>query len=1148
MIARFHYDDETLDRLLHDRLHDQERNVSGHVETCEQCQSRLETLSQQGLTWDEAGQMLRRDSLDEQPDATCDRMFLEPTNHPGSLGRFGRYEIMEFLGRGGMGIVMRGFDLALNRHSAIKVLAPELATSAASRKRFSREAKSAAAVVHPHVVPIQTVDEHDGLPYLVMPVIEGKSLQQRVDFDGPLEIVEVVRIAGQVAEGLAAAHDQGLVHRDIKPANILLENGVERVQITDFGLARAADDASMTRSGVIAGTPQYMSPEQAHGDTIDQRSDLFSLGSLIYFMLTGRSPFRAETTMGVLNRVANDDPRPLRSIDPNVPDWLQAIVTRLLAKQPVDRYQSAAEVAELLGRCLEHLQQPTTTPLPESLRVLTATQQGHRRPPWAKFIVAAVSGFAMFFAGFMIVLELSKGTLTIKSDAGDVPIRIMQGDQVVETMTVTRTGKSIRVAAGNYVVEIEGGFDDLVIQGGSVSLQRRGSEVVSIVRAEDAVRSTAVNRSSESDAPSDWKSTKDPSTVRRLANEDAKHGKYKQSLEKLLWYWENAVAIMPSHSAVRRSFLLSDWLELGESYPPALEKLRHVRDELKERILATDQIRVRSDDFADFVNINRVLREDQQSKDVYEKILARDPQDAKRLQPWLRFVGPQEAPNAVTNARTQDVVRSPAAKRPPESDARSDWRATKNPSTVLHLANEDSKHGKHKEVSRANDPVSQPDPDLIVVDAPGRWTLPGGARLTISSPEIEKFGKVYVASIRWPASGPLPALRHFFYVVKKEHTRWSVAWKTDSPILWAVAEGHFQSGSSIRSIDFSSPAYVVTSTQYGDDNFDLRTPELNAIQRSTRVPFSISGPGLRLPKDLDSLLTKRFGKGKSMKYGISSLLPTGLHSAGGQYAETAVTEGRWTIQGQVRDGSGNPIYGVAVEARTEFHPTITIASTTTGVDGSYVLSFHMDLRTLYGFRGVTVQPKLQGFAETSASRDGEFNLLQADEEDTAAVSRHLHDAMSQLTSHQGLQFADVPEPKRFSDRIAVLGKTSTADFVMLPATTVQGHVKDAQGEPIPKAFVSLRLPGQRPGYSLASTTADEAGRFQLEGLLAGTHMELVVNEFQRPSETATIDKLVLPHGRFILMDLIFENADGTRSLSIRNLNSLTDSPPPESAD
>ncbi|MCA9135428.1 MAG: serine/threonine protein kinase, partial [Planctomycetales bacterium] len=275
MIARNHYDDETLNRLLLDRLGESDGEVARHVEFCETCQMRMESISQDGMTWEEVSRMLLPEdelnalqstvpSADESSHLRqSTKGFLEPSDHPDSLGRFARYEIMELLGRGGMGIVMRGYDTQLNRNSAIKVLAPELASSAAARRRFFREAKSAAAVVHPHVVPIQTVDEHSGLPYLVMPVVEGQSLQHRVDQEGPLRIVEAVRIAAQVAEGLSAAHEQGLVHRDIKPANVLLENGLERVQITDFGLARAIDDASMTRSGVIAGTPQYMSPEQA---------------------------------------------------------------------------------------------------------------------------------------------------------------------------------------------------------------------------------------------------------------------------------------------------------------------------------------------------------------------------------------------------------------------------------------------------------------------------------------------------------------------------------------------------------------------------------------------------------------------------------------------------------------------------------------------------------------------------------------------------------------------------------------------------------------------------------------------------------------------------------------------------------------------
>src|SRR5205807_5419030 len=147
------------------------------------------------------------------------------------------------------------------------------------------------------------VEDDAPVPYFVMQFIDGVTLQQKIDRGGPLDVREVLRIGLQTAAGLAAAHKQGLIHRDIKPANILLENGVERVKITDFGLARAADDASLTQSGVVSGTPQYMAPEQARGEALDGRADLFSLGSVLYFMCTGRPPFRATESMAVLKRV-----------------------------------------------------------------------------------------------------------------------------------------------------------------------------------------------------------------------------------------------------------------------------------------------------------------------------------------------------------------------------------------------------------------------------------------------------------------------------------------------------------------------------------------------------------------------------------------------------------------------------------------------------------------------------------------------------------------------------------------------------------------------------------------------------------------------------------------------------------------------------
>ena len=169
------------------------------------------------------------------------------------------------IGRGGMGVVYKGFDAELNRPVAIKFLAPHLSVSGVARKRFAREAQAAAAVVHPNVVPIYSIGTSQKRPFIVMALVSGRSLQKHVEDHGPLPAEDVVRIAQQISAGLSAAHEQGLVHRDIKPANIMLEKEVSRVLITDFGLARASDDASMTQSGWLAGTPHYMSPEQTKG-------------------------------------------------------------------------------------------------------------------------------------------------------------------------------------------------------------------------------------------------------------------------------------------------------------------------------------------------------------------------------------------------------------------------------------------------------------------------------------------------------------------------------------------------------------------------------------------------------------------------------------------------------------------------------------------------------------------------------------------------------------------------------------------------------------------------------------------------------------------------------------------------------------------
>jgi serine/threonine protein kinase/WD40 repeat protein len=291
--------------------------------------------------------------------------FLSPAEKPDQLGKLGDYEILEVVGRGGMGVVLKAFEPKLHRLVAIKVMAPHLAANPAARRRFEREAKAVAAVRNEHVVAIHAVQSDGANPYLAMEFIGGVSLQERLDQRGPMDVKEILRIGQQAALGLAAAHDQGLVHRDVKPANILLENGVERVKLTDFGLARAVDDASITQSGTITGTPNFMSPEQADGKPIDHRSDLFSLGSVLYAMATGHPPFRADGVAAVLKRVAADAPRPVREINSDIPDWLDAIIRKLHAKDPAHRFQSAKEVADLLGQHLAHLQQPAVVPMPK---------------------------------------------------------------------------------------------------------------------------------------------------------------------------------------------------------------------------------------------------------------------------------------------------------------------------------------------------------------------------------------------------------------------------------------------------------------------------------------------------------------------------------------------------------------------------------------------------------------------------------------------------------------------------------------------------------------------------------------------------------------------------------------------------------------
>jgi serine/threonine protein kinase len=392
------------------------------------------------------------------------------------------------------------------------MLLPHLAASGAARKRFAREAQAVASVVDDHVMAIHCVDEWQGMPFLVMTYSRGVSLQKRLNDSGPLELREVLRIGMQAAKGLAAAHAQGIVHRDIKPSNILLDQNVERVQLVDFGLARAVDDASLTCSGTLAGTPQYMSPEQARAEAVDHRSDLFSLGSVLYAMCAGYAPFRADSSYSVLRLIIEKEPRPIREINSDIPDWLCAIINKLMAKQAVDRFDSAKQVADLLEACLAHVQQPTTVPLPPSVVRLSSIaiptsdadltlyiSNGNKlRSVWrrfvgpsiGKFLAAAAAAAAIVLAGVVIVLELDKGTLTIKSVADNVPIRIVHGKDTIQELTISKQGATTRLRSGTYTVEIEGDSTAYDIHGDNVTVKRGEDTLVDIIIGRPSVATT----------------------------------------------------------------------------------------------------------------------------------------------------------------------------------------------------------------------------------------------------------------------------------------------------------------------------------------------------------------------------------------------------------------------------------------------------------------------------------------------------------------------------------------------------------------------------------------------------------------------------------------------------------------------------------
>ncbi|MCE9564231.1 MAG: protein kinase [Planctomycetes bacterium] len=363
------------------------------------------------------------------PPRSSEFPFLTPPQQFDELGRFGSYRVLGLLGTGGMGAVFRAEDPALRREVALKVMLPQFAGSPTAKARFLREARSQAAVEHTHIIAIHHVGEEGGIPFIAMPVLKGTSLADFLATNPVVPIGEAVRIAREIAEGLEAAHEKGLVHRDIKPANVWLEGRQQHVKVLDFGLARVETNGdaaeAVTQQGAIIGTPAYMSPEQATGATVDGRTDLFSLGVVLYQMLTGQQPFVGRNTPAILVSVSTHHPQRPAELNPLVPASLDALTMRLLAKDIAERPPTADAVVEAL-RAVEPgvatgfgnatvKSAVTQVADSESASKLIATPR--KRSPWI------LAGSLLAFAGFAVVAAslLKSGNKDITKTEVKVP-------------------------------------------------------------------------------------------------------------------------------------------------------------------------------------------------------------------------------------------------------------------------------------------------------------------------------------------------------------------------------------------------------------------------------------------------------------------------------------------------------------------------------------------------------------------------------------------------------------------------------------------------------------------------------------------------------------------------------------------------------
>lgn len=415
------------------------------------------------------------------------RHCLAPPGDTESIGRIGRFAVRQLLARGGTGLVFEAVDGDSGQTVCLKLLQPHRAQHFAARQRFLGEAKTATRLQHPRIVPIHEVALHGELPYLVMPLLAGQSLRARLHRDGQLDPKTAVRVARQVAEGLEHAHGLGILHRDIKPDNLwILPSG--EVQILDFGLARTADDQQpITLAGTVLGTPSYMSPEQVTGKPLDGRSDLFSLGVVLWEMLTGHSPFRRDNLFSTMMSVATDEVDIEGRLDrETLPAPLRDLLGRLLAKAPDQRPGSARELIQ----ALDQVELALTSP--QSLLEVPASHAGRRGGGGLRLVVAALAGAFFCWLGLLLWQSQDKGTLVVETHDEQVEVRI-QGQRVTVTDPVTEKVYAVGIGAtplpsGVYLLEASVDGTDLEFSSQTIVI-RRGQETLVTVRLRPIIES-----------------------------------------------------------------------------------------------------------------------------------------------------------------------------------------------------------------------------------------------------------------------------------------------------------------------------------------------------------------------------------------------------------------------------------------------------------------------------------------------------------------------------------------------------------------------------------------------------------------------------------------------------------------------------------